>query len=511
MPGTKKLCIPSISSNYKWNGPEVLSLCSQGALYIMAQRLPLLWPQEEAHDDWSIIPDDVPNGSPANDHHGLPANDHQRSPTRYGRTYEEILLERPKGEEADDGYMYDDDENDEDYDIQRAIETSCREVSADLGVILAAHVEEVMDKGNDEQPTPPNLINVRRTHVLDDGLKKLKKTSFVASRALSVKFSDDCGGSEGAVDLGGPTREFLRLAIRELFTSSGVFTGGDNSKVIILNSEARRNDWYRLGGKLLAVSLCNGGGAGNCLCRSLYNFICRGIYTDMSVDDIPDRVARLAIKSVSDAEDETSFNTAIQTDTVMDCLEIVGFNGVPRFQTKDAIVKDVCQFYIIDRVRSAIEDFKAGLQTLGILNLIEKYPNTMAQVFCSSSLLKLTASRMDSLFVPELAEEGANVRPQQELIIMHWRDYLQDCEERKEGPTLEKILVFATGADSIPPMGFLPSPTVQFWDNIHPRSNACANVMVLPLHLQDGLSLSYEKFRDLMDRGILNAPCFGLP
>ena len=35
---------------------------------------------------------------------------------------------------------------------------------------------------------------------------------------------------------------------------------------------------------------------------------------------------------------------------------------------------------------------------------------------------------MDSLFVPELAEEGANVRPQQELIIMHWRDYLQDYE-----------------------------------------------------------------------------------
>ena len=87
--------------------------------------------------------------------------------------------------------------------------------------------------------SPRNLINIRRTHVLDDGLKKLKKTSFVASRALSVKFSDDCGGSEGAVDLGGPTREFLRLAIRELFTSSGVFTGGDNSKVITLNSEGK--------------------------------------------------------------------------------------------------------------------------------------------------------------------------------------------------------------------------------------------------------------------------------
>lgn len=95
---------------------------------------------------------------------------------------------------------------------------------------------------------------------------------------------------------------------------------------------------------------------------------------------------------------------------------------------KDAIEKDVCQFYIIDRLRSATEGFKAGLPTLGILNLIEKHPDTMAQVFCSSSLLKLTASRMDSLFLPELAEEGANARPQQELIIMQWRDYLQDCE-----------------------------------------------------------------------------------
>ena len=49
----------------------------------------------------------------------------------------------------------------------------------------------------------------------------------MASRALSVKFSDDCGGSEGAVDLGGLTRECLRLAIRELFTSLGVFTNND--------------------------------------------------------------------------------------------------------------------------------------------------------------------------------------------------------------------------------------------------------------------------------------------
>ena len=97
------------------------------------------------------------------------------------------------------------------------------------------------------------------------------------------------------------------------------------------------------------------------------------------------------------------------------------------------------------------------------------------------------------------------------IIYLYIFIYLFHFLEQKEGSTQVKILVFATGADSIPAMGFLPSPIVEFWDSIHPRSHACANVMVLPLHLQDGLSLSYEKFRDLMDRGIINSPCSGLP
>ena len=46
MPGTKKLTVPQTSSSFQWNAPEVVSLCSQGSLYIMAKRLPLMWPGE---------------------------------------------------------------------------------------------------------------------------------------------------------------------------------------------------------------------------------------------------------------------------------------------------------------------------------------------------------------------------------------------------------------------------------------------------------------------------------
>ena len=58
-----------------------------------------------------------------------------------------------------------------------------------------------------------NLINVRRNHVLEDGIAKMSRSRFDPSQPLSVKFANELGSSERAVDLGGPTREFLRLAV----------------------------------------------------------------------------------------------------------------------------------------------------------------------------------------------------------------------------------------------------------------------------------------------------------
>jgi len=63
---------------------------------------------------------------------------------------------------------------------------------------------------------------------------------------------------------------------------------------------------------------------------------------------------------------------------------------------------------------------------------------------------------MNSLFVAELAKEGANVRRQQELIITHWRDYLQDCE----GEVLHELSVILFGT-YIPLFFVSPTPFFQ--------------------------------------------------
>lgn len=84
-----------------------------------------------------------------------------------------------------------------------------------------------------------NYINVRRGHVLDDGISKMSRSRFNPKLPLSVKFAHDGGISEGAVDTGGPTREFFRLAIREMFQKSSIFGGAEGNKVLIHNIQGK--------------------------------------------------------------------------------------------------------------------------------------------------------------------------------------------------------------------------------------------------------------------------------
>lgn len=67
--------------------------------------------------------------------------------------------------------------------------------------------------------------------MLDGAVRALKRSSFCENGRLSVKFSDDIGQSEGAVDAGGPTREFLRLVMDQVVNSS-IFEGNTSAKYL---------------------------------------------------------------------------------------------------------------------------------------------------------------------------------------------------------------------------------------------------------------------------------------
>ncbi|KAK9976745.1 hypothetical protein ABG768_021948, partial [Culter alburnus] len=74
---------------------------------------------------------------------------------------------------------------------------------------------------------------------------------------------------------------------------------------------------------------------------------------------------------------------------------------------------------------------------------------------------------------------------------------------------LGQILIFTSGADKIPPLGFGHKPTIQFLhpedhgNRIFPEANTCDVTLRLPLHG------TYLQFRERMESGILQSPTFG--
>ena len=90
-------------------------------------------------------------------------------------------------------------------------------------------------------------------------------------------------------------------------------------------------------------------------------------------------------------------------------------------------MNELCHFFAIDVVRGALDQMRQGLGTLDVLGVMKKYPKLMQQSFCARDK-PLTAVDVDALFTPNMDDPGSNKYPRQELALMHWRDYLQDCE-----------------------------------------------------------------------------------
>lgn len=67
-------------------------------------------------------------------------------------------------------------------------------------------------------------FKINRSSVLDGAIRGFKRGTYNPCHTISVRFSDDMGVAEEAVDLGGPRREFLRL-LMDALSKSQMFEG----------------------------------------------------------------------------------------------------------------------------------------------------------------------------------------------------------------------------------------------------------------------------------------------
>lgn len=95
---------------------------------------------------------------------------------------------------------------------------------------------QVLDKYTAKiQSNDINRYNVNRMDIWNCAVRTFKRSSFSPFKTMLVKFSDACGQNEGAADLGGPRREFLRLLLRWIQHESRIVEGPTASRLLRLD------------------------------------------------------------------------------------------------------------------------------------------------------------------------------------------------------------------------------------------------------------------------------------
>ncbi|KAF3859024.1 hypothetical protein F7725_021423, partial [Dissostichus mawsoni] len=286
------------------------------------------------------------------------------------------------------------------------------------------------------------------------------------------------GSVEEGIDAGGPRREFLTL-LMSFLQSRPIFEGPPQSRYLVYNAAAIREDEYVMAGKMIAVSIVHGGPGPHFLSRDLVNHIAGQPGFCAHVTDVTDDEIGRALSEIELAHSLKSLRDVLLKHSSM--LQTAGcFRRVSSVEEKHTVVAEYLTWYTIGRNHSVIERFKDGLASLHFLDALCQHPSVLAPVLCHTDK-RLTSVEVERLFLPQLSPAGSNRRTTETVALSFWADYLMDCEE--QGPvSLEELFMFITGLKTEPPAGMTPHPCVTFsQETIYPMANTCANTITLPL------------------------------
>lgn len=357
-----------------------------------------------------------------------------------------------------------------------------------------------------EKPIRANQINAVRGEEFDCASRAFSRAHFDPESKLDVVFVDGDGG-EGAIDEGGPTREFCRLLARQL-QSHQIFEGPLERRTLALDSAALHNGVYRMVGKMLVVCLLQGGVSPNFFSERLYRQICGSSPLPGNMEEVMDRTLKEKLQKISTAKSLEEAREAVN-----DASEELSLTGslccLRTLEQRDELVTAFLDFYAEERIHAALQQFREGLSIFGALEAMKAHYNTLAPIFLKEKST-LFAADVVAVFKPSrLSLTGSSRRKGETRTIAYWRDWLLQVEDGETPLSLGDILAFATGLENIPAMGFPSQPELDF---LHPEDGPAlypiANTVVLKLSLP--VHQTYNKFKSAMETGIGCAFHFGV-
>ncbi|XP_053272707.1 G2/M phase-specific E3 ubiquitin-protein ligase-like [Pleuronectes platessa] len=265
-------------------------------------------------------------------------------------------------------------------------------------------------------------FNINRSNVWDGAIRGFKRSSYDPSYTLMVKFTDDVGLTEDAVDTGGPTREFLTLLMDSIKTRQ-VFYGKDNAKYLSFDCKAVEEDEYFQIGRMIAVSCVNGGPGPRCLSPNLFLYLIgKSKIIEAPIEDIHDEEVKKALLEIKSTTSLGELRGLTEKHSSM--LQTAGCCRFMRtLEDQKKVVKDYIQWYFIYRNHHSIQRFKEGLATLDFINALEQHPSLFFSFMCYTET-KLTADVLENIFQVEFSPPGSTRCQEETRVLGYWRDYL---------------------------------------------------------------------------------------
>ncbi|XDV24099.1 hypothetical protein PO909_028364, partial [Leuciscus waleckii] len=352
-----------------------------------------------------------------------------------------------------------------------------------------------------------NQINVSRDNILQGSLHAFKRRRFNPEARLDVIFVDSDGVGEGAIDDGGPTREYLRLLMREIQISK-IFEGPEDNRLLALDTHALENGLYMTIAKMIAVCIVHGGVGPRFFSDRLFMQLCGTCTLPVSLEEIADSCFREKLTKIKEADSVLKANSAISD--AGDSLNMMGaLRYISSLEERDSLIQSAAEYFVNGRINLALRQFEEGFKTFGLMDELKNHAEIFEDLFVNA-IRPLEAKDLATLFDVDFSPLGSNKRQLENKTICFWRDWLIDVEEGDCNQlTLEMVLQFASGASSVPPLGFPHQPKIEFLlafgqnTRIFPEANTCLIVLRLPIHS------TYESFRTYMTEGILQSPTFG--
>ncbi|KAK1894286.1 G2/M phase-specific E3 ubiquitin-protein ligase [Dissostichus eleginoides] len=250
--------------------------------------------------------------------------------------------------------------------------------------------------------------------------------------------------------MGGPQREFFRLLRIEVQTSMGIFEGKAGQVFLTYDQAALDGHKYFQAGRLIAWSVAHGGPCSKALDPSLYQLMC-GQEPQLEQFDcsvLPDPGVQSRVKRILQCKTAEDLY-ALQKD-LGDWISECGVPGIFSATIGEIpkIYAYVVKHYIFLRTAKMVNQLTEGMNAFGNLWDLEQITRKKRRTRYTAGVLNIIEDKLTEL-------------------------------------TFEDLLIFITGADEVPTLGFPNKPSIDFYTQEAgvrrlPYASTCAMTLFLP-------------------------------